>query len=132
MSEAKKILIVDDEADIVHLTEKFLELENYDTIPCTDSRNALKILEEEYNNIALVLLDIMMPEISGYEVLEMIKGNEKFKHILVVLFSVRSFAEDVQKGKLLGADGYIVKAVSGKDLINYVKKILKKKKTSNS
>ena len=132
MSEAKKILIVDDEADIVHLTEKFLELENYDTIPCTDSRNALKILEEEHNNIALVLLDIMMPEPSGYEVLEMIKANEKFNHILVVLFSVRSFAEDVQKGKLLGADGYIVKAVSGKDLINYVKELLKNKKTANS
>lgn len=128
MSEAKKILIVDDEADIVHLTEKFLELENYDTIPCTNGKSALEILEEEYRSIALVLLDIMMPEISGYEVLKMIKSNEKFKHILVVLFSVRSFAEDVQKGKQMGADGYLVKAVSGKDLINYVKEILKKEK----
>jgi DNA-binding response OmpR family regulator len=132
MSEAKKILIVDDEADIVHLTEKFLELENYDTIPCTDSRNALKIIEKEYNHIALVLLDIMMPKPSGYEVLERIKANEKFNHIQVVLFSVRSFAEDVQKGKLLGADGYIVKAISGKNLINCVKEILEKKKTANS
>lgn len=124
MSTTKKILIVDDEPDIVILTEKFLELENFQTISCTDGNEALKIIEEEYDKIALVLLDLMMPGISGYEILKSIKNNEKYKKILVVLFSVRSFTEDIQKGKELGADGYLVKAISGKELINYVKTIL--------
>lgn len=124
MSATKKILIVDDEPDIVILTEKFLELENFQTISCTDGNEALRIIEEEYNQIALVLLDLMMPGISGYEILKSIKSNEKYKNILVVLFSVRSFTEDIQKGKELGADGYLVKAISGKELINYVKTIL--------
>lgn len=124
MSATKKILIVDDEPDIVILTEKFLELENFQTISCTDGNEALRIIEEEYHQIALVLLDLMMPGISGYEILKSIKSNEKYKNILVVLFSVRSFTEDIQKGKELGADGYLVKAISGKELINYVKTIL--------
>ena len=124
MSATKKILIVDDEPDIVILTEKFLELENFQTISCTDGKEALRIIEEEYDEIALVLLDLMMPGISGYEILKSIKSNEKYKRILVVLFSVRSFTEDIQKGKELGADGYLVKAISGKELINYVKTIL--------
>jgi DNA-binding response OmpR family regulator len=124
MSATKKILIVDDEPDIVILTEKFLELENFQTISCTDGTEALRIIEEEYNDIALVLLDLMMPGISGYEILKSIKSNEKYKKILVVLFSVRSFTEDIQRGKELGADGYLVKAISGKELINYVKTIL--------
>lgn len=124
MSATKKILIVDDEPDIVILTEKFLELENFQTISCTDGNEALRIIEEEYDEIALVLLDLMMPGISGYEILKSIKSNEKYKNILVVLFSVRSFTEDIQKGKELGADGYLVKAISGKELINYVKTIL--------
>ncbi|NHJ23671.1 MAG: response regulator [Candidatus Lokiarchaeota archaeon] len=126
MPEAKKILIVDDEPDIVILTEKFLELENYETIPCTNGNDALQIIEQEHNDIALVLLDLMMPNISGYEILKSIKSNEKFKRILVVLFTVKSFTEDIQKGKELGADGYLVKAVSGKELLSYVKTILEK------
>ncbi len=124
MPEAKKILIVDDEPDIVILTEKFLELENYETIPCTNGNDALQIIEQEHNDIALVLLDLMMPNISGYEILKSIKSNDKFKRILVVLFTVKSFTEDIQKGKELGADGYLVKAVSGKELLSYVKTIL--------
>jgi DNA-binding response OmpR family regulator len=124
MPEAKKILIVDDEPDIVTLTEKFLELEHYETIPCINGNEALQIIEQEHKNIALVLLDLMMPNISGYEILKSIKSNEKYKKILVVLFTVKSFTEDVQKGKALGADGYLVKAVSGKELLNYVKTIL--------
>jgi two-component system OmpR family response regulator/two-component system phosphate regulon response regulator PhoB len=126
MPAIKKILIVDDEPDIVTLTEKFLELENYETISCTNGNEALQIIEQNYEDIALILLDLMMPTISGYEVLEFIKANEKFRDILVVLFTVKSFTEDIQKGKELGADGYLVKAISGRELLNYVKTILKK------
>ena len=121
------ILIVDDEPDIVNLTEKFLKLGDFDTITSNNAKEAMKMVEENYDKIALILLDIMMPGRSGYSVLEEVKNNEKFKDILVVLFTVKSFNEDVQKGKKLGADAYITKPFSGKELLNRIKEILEKK-----
>ncbi len=124
MSAVKKILIVDDEEDITNLTEKFLQLEKYETITCSNGYDALDIVEEKHDDIALILLDIMLPGKSGYEILVEIKS--RYPKILVVLFSVKNFFEDIQKGKELGADGYLVKAVSGNEIIAYVKNILKK------
>ena len=123
----KTILIVDDEPDIVNLTEKFLKLGDFDTITSNNAKEAMKMIEENHDKIALILLDIMMPGRSGYSVLEEVKNNEKFKDILVVLFTVKSFNEDVQKGKKLGADAYITKPFSGKELLNRIKEILEKK-----
>ncbi len=124
MVEKKTILIVDDEPDIVNLTEKFLKLGDFETITCNNGRDAMEIVEERHEEIALILLDIMMPGTSGYSVLKEIKENEKFKKILVVLFTVKSFNEDIQKGKKLGADGYLTKPFSGKELLKSVKKLL--------
>jgi DNA-binding response OmpR family regulator len=124
---AGKILIVDDEPDIVNLTQSFLQLENYNTLTCGDGEEALKIIEKHHDEIMLVLLDIMMPKVDGYKVLEKIKTNEKYKKILVILFTVKNFKFDIIKGKELGADGYLLKAISGKALLDYVKKILEKK-----
>jgi CheY-like chemotaxis protein len=124
MQRKKYILIVDDEPDIIHLVDQFLKLEDFNTITCQSGKEALDIIEKSYEDIALVLLDIMMPEMSGYTVLEKIKSNPKYKNILVVLLTVKNFNEDIIKGKKLGADGYLVKAISGKELQNYVKQIL--------
>ncbi|MFX0081892.1 MAG: response regulator transcription factor [Candidatus Hodarchaeota archaeon] len=126
MSLKNTILIVDDEPDIVNLTEKFLKLGEFDTITSNNAKEAMKMVEENYDKIALILLDIMMPGRSGYSVLEEIKNNQKYKDILVVLFTVKSFNEDVQKGKNLGADDYIVKPFSGKDLLKRIKDILER------
>ena len=122
MSEGndKTILIVDDEPDIVNLTEKFLKLGGFKTLTCSNGKEAMEIISENYGNISLVLLDIMMPGKSGYSVLEEIKSNDKYKSILVILFTVKSFNEDIQKGKKLGADGYLTKPFSGKDLLKYI------------
>ena len=126
MSAVKKILIVDDEEDITHLTEKFLQLEKYETITCSNGYEALNIVEEKHDDIALILLDIMLPGMNGYEILTEIKS--RYPNILVVLFSVKNFFEDIQKGKELGADGYLVKAISGNEIVAYIKNILNKKK----
>ena len=128
MSDLKKILIGDEVEDISILTEKDLQLEKYDTITCSNGYDALSILEEKHHEIALVLLDIMLPGMNGYEILTEIKS--KYPKILVVLFTVKNFFEDIQKGKELGADGYLVKAISGNEIITYVKNILKKKKNN--
>ncbi len=120
----KTILIVDDEPDIVNLTEKFLKLENFEIITCYNGKEAMDIISKNYDKISLVLLDIMMPGKSGYSVLEEIKTNDKYKHIIVILFTVKSFNEDIQKGKKLGADGYLTKPFSGKELVNHIKSFL--------
>lgn len=118
-SSAKKILIIDEEEDITILTGKFLQLENYDVITCSNSYDALSIIEEKHEEIALVLLDIMFHSgKDGYEILTEIKS--RFPKILVVLFSVKNFFEDIQKGKELGADGYLVKSAT--DLAKFFKR----------
>ncbi len=128
MNPQKKhtILVCDDEPDILTLTKRFLEMGGYNTLTCNNGKEAMKIVEEKYQDISLILLDIMMPGKSGYNVLEEIKTNESYKHINVVLFTVRSFNEDVQKGKRLGADYYITKPFSGNDLLRRVDEIIKK------
>ena len=123
-SKSPLILIVDDEPDILNLTEKFLKLGDFDTITCANAKEAMSVLEERYHDISLILLDVMMPGRSGMDVLRQIKAEERFNHILVVLFTVKSFNEDIQKGHALGADGYIVKPFSGKDLLKYVQDML--------
>ena len=121
------ILIVDDEEDITNLTEKFLQLGKYETITCSNGSDALNIIEDKHEDIALILLDIMLPGgKNGYEILTEIKT--RYPKILVVLFSVKNFFEDIQKGKELGADGYLVKAISGNEITAYVKEILEKNK----
>jgi len=120
VSKIKTILVVDDEPDIVNLTEKILKLGSYNTLTCNNGKEALKLIEDKYDEISLVLLDLMMPGISGMEVLRTIKSNDMFKHILVILFTVKSFKEDIKKGKEMGADGYITKPFSGKRLLEYV------------
>lgn len=92
--------------DITNLTEKFLQLENYETITCSNGYDALDIIKEKHNEIALVLLDILLPSMSGYDILAEIKS--KYPKILVILYTAKNFFEDIQKGKELGADGYLL------------------------
>ncbi len=131
MSKKPVVVVVDDEPDILNLTKKFLDLGEIETITCVNAKEAIKTIEEKYNKISLVLLDIMMPGQSGYSVLEEVKNNDRYNHIKVVLFTVKSFNEDIQKGKRLGADGYITKPFSGKELLKYIQNMLTEKEETN-
>lgn len=124
MTDKNSILICDDEPDIVSLVQRFLQLDGFVTVTCSNGKEALKFLEEKYEEIALILLDVMMPALSGFEVLRTIKSKETYNDIKVILFTVKSFKEDKEKGNELGADGYITKPFSGNELREYVKKIL--------
>ena len=126
MADKNSILICDDEPDIVSLVQRFLQLDHYDTLTCSNGKEALKVLEERHEDIVLILLDVMMPGISGFEVLRTIKSTDAYKNIKVILFTVKSFKEDKEKGNELGADGYITKPFSGNELREYVKKTLNK------
>jgi CheY-like chemotaxis protein len=120
----KKILVVDDEPDTVRLTKKILENENFEVKTSFNGNDALKLIERIFNDIDLILLDIMMPGKSGFSVLEELKNDERFKKIPVICFTIKNFNEDVQKAKKLGAIGYLTKPFAGKDLIKYIKEKL--------
>ncbi|GAG01770.1 unnamed protein product [marine sediment metagenome] len=124
MIDKNTILICDDEPDIISLVQKFLQLDHFNTLTCSNGKEALKVLEDKYKEIILILCDIMMPGLSGFEVLRTIKSKETYKDIKVILFTVKSFKEDKEKGKDLGADGYITKPFSGNELRDYIKKML--------
>jgi DNA-binding response OmpR family regulator len=124
MADKNSILICDDEPDIVSLVQRFLQLDRFSTLTCSNGKEALKTLEEKHEEVVLMLLDVMMPGMSGFEVLRTIKSKETYKNIKVILFTVKSFKEDREKGNELGADGYITKPFSGNELRDYVKKIL--------
>ncbi len=109
MSDLKKFLIVDEEEDISIPTEKYLQFEKYDTIRCSNGYDALSILEEKHDEIALVLLDIMLPGTSGYDILTEIKY--KYPEIRVVLFKLKNFfdAPEIDRCPRCGAFGKDVK-----------------------
>ncbi len=120
-----KILIVDDEPDIVLLAKRLLEKEGYRTITAYDGEEALQKINVEFPD--LVLLDIILPKKDGFEVCKEIKSNTKLRDIVVLIFTVKIFDIDRQKGFQMGADYYITKPFSGEELLSLIHKILRGK-----
>ncbi len=127
---AKKIVsVVDDEKNITHLLKSLLTKAGYEVSMARDGQEGLDMINETSPD--LILLDIMMPKLDGYEVLRTLKGNQITKDIPVVMLSARSLEEEIQKGLDLGADDYITKPFYGKLLIKRVQSILAKKLEEN-
>ena len=118
----KKILIVDDEPNIVMSLEYTFKKKGFEVFIARDGSEALEILE---NNIPdIILLDVMMPKVDGYQTIKLIKENEKLKHIKVVFLSAKSKSSDIEKGLSLGADKYLLKPFSVKNLVSEVNELL--------
>ena len=118
-----KILIVDDEPNIVMSLEYIFKKENFEVFIARDGSEALEILQNKLPNI--ILLDIMMPNVDGYQVLKFLKNNEQFKNIKVIILSAKNKISDIELGLQLGANKYISKPFSTKKLVNEVKTLLK-------
>ena len=103
----KKILLVDDEPDIVETVSFRLEAAGYDVISAYDGKEALKKAKTE--NPDLIILDLTLPKMDGYKVCELIKSDVKYSKIPIILFSARTQDEDRKTGKKVGADDYIIK-----------------------
>lgn len=118
--EKKKILIIDDEVDLADLVKTRLEFHNYYVMPCYTSRRGLEIAKREKPD--LVLLDIMMQDLDGYEVCKLLKADKETKNIPVILFTAKE--QDGKKIKekcaQVGADDYILKPYDLKDLLNKI------------
>lgn len=119
----KKILIVDDEAEIRELIRDFLIKENFKTEFACNGREALEKLADRQNNFDLVILDIMMPEIDGTE---MIKILRKFSDVPVIFLTSKNEEIDKILGLEIGADDYITKPFNPREMIARVKTVLRR------
>jgi len=118
----KKILIVDDEPNIVMSLEYIFKKENFEVFIARDGAEAIEIAEENFPDI--VLLDIMMPNVDGYQVLKHFKRKSELEDIKVIFLSAKNKTSDIELGLQLGADKYVSKPFSNRKLVNEVKKIL--------
>lgn len=125
MNEKIKVLLVDDEADLIETLRYRLETAGYDLISGSDGLAGVAKAELEKPDI--VLLDIMMPRMDGYQACRAIKHNKATRHIPVVLISAKAGDVDEKKWKEAGADGYISKPFDGKDLLAVLERYLKNK-----
>jgi len=121
---AKKILIVDDEKDIIDLLNFNLESEGYETIKARDGDQAIEKAVKELPD--LITLDIMLPGKDGWEVLRELRNNPKTKNIPIIFLTAKDSEIDEVVGLELGAEDYIVKPISIRKFLARVKKVLKK------
>lgn len=122
----RKILVVDDEPDVISLLTLMLESEGYDVITAADGQSALEKARTE--NPDLVILDIMLPRLNGYKVARMLKFDENYSHVPIIMLTSKVQERDRLMGLEMGADDYIDKPFDTAMLLSVVKKILEKKK----
>lgn len=119
---AKKILIVDDEPNIVISLEYLMKKEGFEVAVATDGDAALAMASSFRPD--LMLLDVMMPKKSGFEVCELLRADPGLNDIRIVMLTAKGRDSEIAKGTGLGADAYITKPFSTKDLVVRVKAML--------
>jgi len=118
----KKILIIDDEPAIHRLLKTILETEGYSILGIEERGDTRESVARGKPD--LIILDLMMPEVDGFEILESLKSDEQTRDIPVIILTVRSLKEDREKAMALGADLYITKPFRPEDLVQAVRKVL--------
>lgn len=121
----KRILLVDDEAQLVEMVVMRLEASGYEIITAVDGQEGLDKARQV--NPDLIILDLMLPKIDGYKVCRMLKFDEKYKNIPILMFSARAQEQDRQMGLHVGADAYITKPFDPKSLLEKIEELLSKK-----
>ena len=119
---SKKILIADDEPNIVAALEFLLQQGGYEALIARNGEEALRLIEDRIPD--LVLLDVMMPLKSGYDVCRRIRERADWRHIKVVILSAKGRDAEVNKGLALGADLYVTKPFSTRDLMAKIRGLL--------
>jgi two-component system alkaline phosphatase synthesis response regulator PhoP len=119
---APKILIVDDEPYIVRLVSYILEKAGYEVCQANDGHEALARLETE--EAALVLCDINMPDIDGFEIVRTIRADPRWQHLPVIMITARGQESDLVRAAEVGADGYLTKPFSSSQVVGEVRRHL--------
>lgn len=118
----KKILIVDDEPNIVMSLEYTFKKNNFEVFIARDGQEALDILNNQLPDV--IILDVMMPMVDGFATLEQIKKDQRLQHCKVIFLSAKNKEKDIEKGLSLGANLYVVKPFSLKKLVEQVQNLI--------
>jgi len=121
---SKKILIVDDEVDLVETVRFPLEMEGYHVLVSYNGEDALNQARKE--NPDLILLDLMLPKLDGYKVCRLLKFDDRYKHIPILMLTAKTQEKDKALGMETGANEYITKPFEMDDLLKKVKAYLSK------
>lgn len=124
-----KILVVDDEEDIVDLLTFTLEGEDFDVLSACDGIAAIEKIKQE--KPSLIILDIMMPRMDGIACIKYIRSKEEYQNLPIIIASAKSTEEDIVKGLDLGADDYITKPFSLKVVSAKVKALLRRNRDTD-
>ena len=116
--DKKRILIVDDEKDIVESVQFKLEFEGFECLVAYDGEEAL--LKARRENPDLILLDIMLPKMNGYQVCRFLKSEEQHKHIPIIMLTAKAQESDKFWGMETGADDYVTKPFELEKLIQKI------------
>lgn len=122
MSAAQRILICDDDPVILRLLQVNLELEGYEVLLAHDGEEAYVVATNE--NPDLVILDIMMPRMDGYQAVQALKGDAKTSAIPVVFLSARAQQSDIDRGLRQGVSDYLTKPFDPGELLEIVKRLI--------
>lgn len=127
MDKLAKILVVDDSPFILEIIETILEDSGFEVITADDGERAYTRATTESPD--LMVLDLMLPKKNGYEVCKLLKGDERYRQIPIIMLTARVNEEDEIKGKAAGADVYMGKPFELDDLVSKVKELLKNRKS---
>ena len=122
MSPPAKILIADDEPNILISLEFLMKREGYEVLVARDGDEAIEVLRRE--RPALVLLDVMMPNRTGFEVCQALRADDALKDVRVLMLTAKGRDTDIAKGLGVGADAYMTKPFSTKELVQKVREML--------
>lgn len=121
--DKRRILVVDDEIELVDMLTIRLEANNYEVVAVYDGQEGLdkaRTLKPD-----LIILDLMLPKLDGYKVCGMLKFDEKYKQIPIILFTARAQESDVKLGQEVGADAYLTKPFEPHILLGKIAELLK-------
>lgn len=134
-NQAKKLLLVDDDPNLILLVQDYLEFQGYEVKTAGHGKEALNILENFEPD--MIICDVMMPEMDGYTLIEMIRKDSKMNWIPVLFLSAKGQSEDRVKGLQKGADVYLIKPFEPEELVaqvesslNQIKRILEHTKSN--
>lgn len=121
---AERIVIADDEPNLVTPLEYMLKREGFEVTVARDGEEALEAVARVRPH--LVLMDVMMPRKSGFDVCQVLRADEANRHLRILLLTAKGRDDDVAKGLALGADAYMIKPFSPKELLLKVRQLLER------
>ena len=126
MSEKKnRVLVIEDDKDMANAIKMRLEANNFEVLLAENGLEGLEKARTEKPE--LIILDIMLPKMDGFKVCRMLKYDEKFKKVIIIILSAKVQKSDIEKGKEVGADAYITKPFKAEELLAKIGELLKKR-----